>query len=126
MRDRYRHEFCDAMLRGSDLALSVDDPATGLQFARRGLGSDPFREDLYQAALRAQIKAGQRSAAIETYFECRSKLIDELGLDPSVETRALYDQVLALEERPMQPHRWGSWLSPEQPLTPEGGEAPAT
>ena len=125
MRDRYRHEFCDAMLRGSDLALTVDDPGTALQFARRGLGSDPFREDLYQAALRAQISAGQRSAAIETYFECRSKLIDELGLDPSSETRALYDQVLALEERAMQPHRWGVWLSGEDPSANGPSDRPA-
>jgi DNA-binding SARP family transcriptional activator len=119
MRDRYRHEFCDAMLRGSAIALAVDDAGTALQFARRGLGSDSFREDLYQAALRAQISACQRSAAIETYFECRSKLIDELGLDPSAETRALYDQVLVLEERTIQPHQWGVWLSGED--SPETG-----
>ena len=39
-------------------------------------------------------------AAIDTYFICRNKLSEELGLDPSVETRALYDEILAMEDKP--------------------------
>ena len=52
-------------------------------------------------ALRCQIAAGQRSSAIDTYFHCRDRLAEELGLDPSAETRALYDQILAMEDRPV-------------------------
>jgi DNA-binding SARP family transcriptional activator len=48
--------------------------------------------------LRCQIAGGQRSAAIETYMACRHKLVEDLGIDPSEETRKLYDRVLAMEE----------------------------
>ena len=100
LRDHYRIVFVDGMLRASQLLMDADDPGNALVFVRRAIQSDPFREDLYQCALRCQIAAGQRSAAIDTYFQCRSRLADELGLDPSVETRALYDQILAMENRP--------------------------
>ncbi|MHB8966419.1 MAG: AfsR/SARP family transcriptional regulator, partial [Coriobacteriia bacterium] len=63
------------------------------------LAQDWWREDLYQAALRYQIMAGQRSGAIETYLTCRSRLSEDLGLDPSMETQKLYEQILAMETR---------------------------
>lgn len=103
-RDKYRFEFIDSMARATELLLELDDPWEALVFARRGLCVDPFREDLYQAALRCHIAAGQRSAAIETYIQCKSQLADELGLDPSGSTMELYQQVLAMEERPRTEH----------------------
>lgn len=102
LRDHYRSSFVDAMLRATALLMTADDPSNALIYARRAIQSDPFREDLFQAALRCQIAAGQRSSAIDTYFQCRDNLAEELGLDPSVETRALYDQILAMEDRPRQ------------------------
>jgi DNA-binding SARP family transcriptional activator len=97
-RDHYRGEYCDAMRRLCEMLVQAGDPGAGAAFARRGLAADPFREDLYQSALKAQIADGQRSAAVDTYFQCRSRLADELGLDPSPETQALYEQVLGMEE----------------------------
>ncbi|MDT8434420.1 MAG: bacterial transcriptional activator domain-containing protein, partial [Anaerosomatales bacterium] len=98
-RDRYRQEFCDAMLSAHRLLTERGDHPGALRMVRRGIGADPWREDLYQAALRSHIASGQRSAAIDTYLSCRSHLADQLGLDPSTETMRLYDQVLAMEER---------------------------
>jgi len=100
LRDHYRSSFVDAMLRATALLMHADDPGNALTYVRRAIQCDPFREDLFQAALRCQIAAGQRSSAIDTYFQCRDNLAEELGLDPSVETRALYDQILAMEDRP--------------------------
>ncbi len=100
VRDEFRAKYADAMLQAASMLQRDDDPLGALTFVRRALNQDPWREDLYQAALTCQIAAGQRSAAIETYLQCRSKLSEDLGLDPSVETRALYDQILAMEERP--------------------------
>jgi DNA-binding SARP family transcriptional activator len=100
IREEFRTLYTDAMLEAASLLMDGDDPVGALTFARRALSHDPWREDLYQAALRSQIAAGQRSAAIETYLQCRSRLSEDLGLDPSAETRALYDQILTMEERP--------------------------
>ncbi|MDP2232190.1 MAG: BTAD domain-containing putative transcriptional regulator, partial [Actinomycetota bacterium] len=97
-RDRYRLEFCDAMRRAVSCAERIGDPAEALDFARRGLDTDPLSEDLYQAVMRSHIHAGQRSAAIEMYFVCRQRLCDDLGLDPSSETMKLYEHILAMDE----------------------------
>jgi DNA-binding SARP family transcriptional activator len=100
LRDHYRSSFVDAMLRATALLTNADDPGSALIYVRKAIQCDPYREDLFQAALRCQIAAGQRSSAIDTYFQCRDNLAEELGLDPSVETRALYDQILAMEDSP--------------------------
>lgn len=99
LRDSYRFDFLSAMSRGAAKLIALGEPAEALVFARRGLQVDSTREDLYQLALRAHIDSGQRSAAIETFLQCRSQLVDELGLDPSAETIALYEEILAMEER---------------------------
>lgn len=100
MRDRYRHDFCDAMLSAAAVAERAGDFARGVTFVRRALTYDPWREDLYQTAIRCQMQAGQRSGAIEMYFSCRNKLSDDLGIDPSFETQRLYENVLAMEDAP--------------------------
>ena len=100
LRERCRHDFEDAMLRAAGILEAQGNPRDGLAHLRRAMLYDPWREDLYQAALRLQIAAGQRSAAIETYMSCRSRLVEDLGIDPSAETRRLYDHVLSMEEGP--------------------------
>ncbi len=97
-RDGYRSDFGDAMLRARALLLEQGDASAALRLVRRAIAADPWREDLYQAALRLQIATGQRSAAVETYLACRSKLVEDLGLDPCVDTVRLYEQVLAMED----------------------------
>lgn len=100
IRDRYRLDFVASMLRVVDLLLERDDPCEAAVYARRAIEVDPFREDLYQALLKCQIAAGQRSAAIETFVACKTQIAEELGLDPAPETVALYQQILCMEERP--------------------------
>jgi len=97
-REHYRSEFVDAMICASQLSMDVGGPERALVYLRRAIQADPLREDLYQRALRCQIASGQRSSAVDTYFQCRNRLSEELGLDPSSETRALYDHILSMEE----------------------------
>jgi len=106
LRERYRDAFGDAMLQAAGLAADGGQTEASLRFIRAGLAQDLWREDLYQAALRYQIASGQRSSAIETYLACRTKLADDLGLDPSVETQRLYEQVLAMETAPTKSVRY--------------------
>ncbi len=105
IRDRCRHDFGDAMLRASQLCDDAGETEKALHMVRAALAQDPWREDLYQSALRYLIQSGQRSGAIETYVACKSKLAEDLGLDPSTETQRLYDQILAMEEPPQAPKK---------------------
>ncbi len=96
-RDTYRQEFSDAMQRGAALLEAKGDLGSAIHLVRAALGVDGLREDLHQAAMRFQIAAGQRSAAVETYLACKARLAEDLGLDPSAETRRLYETILAME-----------------------------
>lgn len=93
-RKRYLDMFVDSMVAASACALSGDDARLGLWFARKAMDADARREDVYCSLIRAQMAAGQRCTAIRTYLECQKFLRDELGLDPSFETQALYDRLI--------------------------------
>jgi DNA-binding SARP family transcriptional activator len=74
MRERARHELSDAMLAGAEALAASGAPDRAVRLVRHALAFDPWREDLYLAALRYQIGAGQRSSAIDTYMACRQML----------------------------------------------------
>lgn len=97
IRERTKHDFCDAMTAAAKVAEAAGEPEDALAFLRRAGLADPWREDIYQAMMRCQMLSGQRSSAIETYMACRGRLVDDLGIDPSVETTRLYEAVLAME-----------------------------
>ena len=48
--------------------------------------------------MEAQIAADQRSAALETYFECRQFLNEDLGIDPSLRLVELYRSIIETED----------------------------
>lgn len=98
VRERTKHDFCDAMMCAATIAEGAGDSETALFLLRRAALADPWREDVYQSTMRCQMHAGQRSRAIETYMSCRSRLTEDLGIDPSVETTRIYQSVLAMEE----------------------------
>lgn len=98
MRDEYRTRLTDALISASSRLVEAGETRGGLWFAREALKRDHTREDVYAALMEAQIAAGQRTAALETYFSCRQYLTSELGIDPSVRTVQLYRSVIEAEE----------------------------
>jgi len=96
-RTRFRREFCDSMLAAADSASESRRYNVALNFLHRASVVDSWREDVYQMIMRCQMTAGQRSGAIETYKTCRTRLVDDLGIDPCAETNELFQAVLAME-----------------------------
>jgi DNA-binding SARP family transcriptional activator len=63
------------------------------RFAERQLTLEPWREEAHQQLMRALAFGGQGSAALAQYQTCCLVLADELGIDPSPETDALYEGI---------------------------------
>jgi len=63
--------------------------------ALRQLELDPWREEAHCQVMRALALDGQRTAALAQYETCRRVLADELGVEPSAETRDLVEQIRA-------------------------------
>jgi DNA-binding SARP family transcriptional activator len=60
---------------------------------RRALEVDELREDVHRRIMHCYDQAGQRAKALAQYRRCQEILGQELGLEPSLETRQLYEQI---------------------------------
>jgi len=68
----------------------ADDPHRAAAVARRAIEIDPYREEAHRLILRALAAAGDLAAAAAHYRRVVALLRDELGVDPSAETKAVY------------------------------------
>ncbi|MEZ4869981.1 MAG: bacterial transcriptional activator domain-containing protein [Caldilineaceae bacterium] len=65
----------------------------GLHFALRLLALDPWREEAHRDVMLMLALSGQRSAALAQYEKCCHILMEELAVNPSAETTALYYRI---------------------------------
>lgn len=63
------------------------------RYAWRQVELDPAREEAHQQLMRVLALSGRRSEALAQYESCRRLLAEELGVEPSRETLALYEQI---------------------------------
>jgi DNA-binding SARP family transcriptional activator len=98
--DEERRRLQDICVRALDCLAEVylahGDNARAVQAASECISLEPFRETGYQQLIRAHQALGNRAGALLTYERCRRLLAEELGTDPSLETMALYERLLAL------------------------------
>ncbi len=64
---------------------------------RRSLALDPWREESHRQLMTCLVRTGQRSAALAQYETCRGLLDRELGIQPAIETIALYEKIRSAE-----------------------------
>ncbi len=94
-RDKLRSHLVDALVSASGNVMETGQPQWGVYFAREAIEHDDTREDAYVALMRAQIASSQRTSAMMTYLRCQKVLADQLGIDPSPETEAIYEELLS-------------------------------
>jgi ATP/maltotriose-dependent transcriptional regulator MalT len=66
----------------------------GIEWYRRALQIDSFREETYQRIMSCYAEAGRRTDALAAYYECERVLREELGIEPSPSTKRLYTQIV--------------------------------
>lgn len=71
------------------------DPRRALELAERGLAVDRLNETLWRLAMEADSATGLRDSVSGRYAQLQELLDRELGLEPSVETRGLYLNLLS-------------------------------
>ncbi len=81
-------------------ALKCDDYSGAIAYARRQLEIDNLHESANHQLMLALARSGQRASALRHYEACRRLLRDELGVEPSVETRVLAERIAAGEIEP--------------------------
>lgn len=62
-------------------------------YARHQVELEPWREEAHRQLMQLLAHSGQRSAALAQYATCRRLLDEELGVEPSDETKQLYERI---------------------------------
>jgi DNA-binding SARP family transcriptional activator len=93
--DRERLQNMYLMLLDKVVALSEanQEYEKGVDYATRILKCDRAREGAHQRLMRLRYRAGDRAGALRQYERCASALKEELGVQPSEQTRRLYHQI---------------------------------
>jgi predicted ATPase/DNA-binding SARP family transcriptional activator len=80
----------DATELGVAAAGELGEHARAVELAQRCLAANVLDERAHRAVLRALDRAGDRAGVVRAYEDCRAVLADQLGVDPSPGTVAVY------------------------------------
>jgi DNA-binding SARP family transcriptional activator len=75
-------------------AIATGDPIAAGAAAGDALADDPYDEAALRILMRAHVALGRPASALAAYAEVRSRLGEDLGVDPSPETEALHTSIL--------------------------------
>ena len=79
--------------------LDVDQPERAVADIVALLQDEPFRERLWTQRMLGLYRCGRQSEALATFTEARRVLLDELGIEPGPELRAMRDRILQQDGR---------------------------
>ncbi|MPZ74140.1 MAG: DNA-binding protein [Nitriliruptorales bacterium] len=93
-----RTDLRNLLLRAYDCLVEIwteqGDTTLAVALAKDALAIAPYRESGYRRLMHAHAAAGDRADALRVFERCRALLREELGVDPSQETQAVYLAVL--------------------------------
>ena len=103
-REQFQELYLELLLHVTQIMRSRSEYKQAIEYAKKALLKDPVNERTHQQLIFCHLASGDREAAIKQYEACRYNLREELGVEPSSETIALYQwiaqsPVKALEAR---------------------------
>ena len=93
--EKLRGKLTNTLVRLSAHYANALEYETAIGYARRWLALDPLQEAAHRQLMSLFSQSGQRAAALRQYENCRQMLSDELGVEPSEETKELYQKIQA-------------------------------
>jgi DNA-binding SARP family transcriptional activator len=94
-RSRLLASYVELANRLADLYAEQGDHAAAIAICNRVLARDAWNEECARRKMRSYTATGNPSLALRTFQSCKDELVRELGTEPSTETRALYEEILA-------------------------------
>ena len=93
-RDKLRSVLIRALECRAAVYLWNREHTLAVEAAREAVDLEPFRESAYRLLMRAHAAAGNAAQALQVYERCRSLISEELGVSPSLDTRAVRQNIL--------------------------------
>jgi len=101
-REKFRAQVVTALYHLAQHHAHRGKYALAQSFAMRQVEMEPYREEAHRQLMRILARSGQRTAALAQYASCRRILSEELGVEPSRKTKALYERIRSARET--RPH----------------------
>jgi len=92
-REALREMYIEALLGIGQCHEMQKEYGEAIVWYRRALEVDELREDIHRHIMRCCAEAGHRSEALVQYDHCRKVLAQEMNIEPSDETRKLYEGI---------------------------------
>lgn len=83
--------------------LGTGAPEQALGELETALAEEPLRERLWLLRMTAYRDAGRRAEALQAYTDARSVLVDELGVEPGPDLKALHAELLRDDSQAQRP-----------------------
>jgi DNA-binding SARP family transcriptional activator len=97
-RGTYRARLLGVYLDAAEYALAEDDTRAAIDYAQAGLAIDPYAERAHRLAMLAHYAQGDQRESLAAYQRLRTLLAQELGLEPTPQTRQVQAAILAQED----------------------------
>lgn len=114
-QERFRYLAIDALQALAATYLSRGEHRLGVEYARRLVAMDPFREEGHRLLMALLAAAGNRASAVAHYRTLVVTLESELGAEPAPQTTELFHCILGATE-PAQVRRTEIVPRPYVPL----------
>jgi predicted ATPase len=93
--------YLDALQRLTDWMEEQSAWSSAIGYLRQAAQLDPLSEAPQQRLIRLYLKQGEAGLALRQYRQFENQLNNELGIKPSRETKALYEEVLRQHGKPV-------------------------
>jgi DNA-binding SARP family transcriptional activator len=94
-RQRLRNTLLRALECRAEVYLWNAEHHLAIEAAQELVSVEPLRESGHRLLIRALSESGNAAEALQAYERCRRLIAEELGVDPSRQTKAVYESVLA-------------------------------
>ncbi|MGZ6746102.1 MAG: AfsR/SARP family transcriptional regulator [Nocardioides sp.] len=113
-RDHLMRARHDMLCEAAESAMELQHFREALDLATEAVRIDDTSELANRALMRAHAELGEIGGALRVFETYRSHLADELGADPSPQTRDLHLSLLRSEPIPPHPTRWQPAVVPQR------------
>lgn len=102
-REAAREVCVRAVIAAGEAHLLAGASARAVDSGRDAVARAPGREAGHRLLMVALAASGERAEALRAWERCRAEVIDELGVEPSTETEAIYLQLLDTDHAELLP-----------------------
>lgn len=93
LREKLRNLYCEALLKVAGCCFDEADYQRAINHLLLAIEINPYLEEPYRLLMKTYAAFGDRNMARQIYQKLSTLLKEELGIDPSSETVALYEKL---------------------------------